>query len=127
MVEDERAAWCAHVELVANRHTSTEIAAHHAAGFLLDGDPVVARPGWSGERIVAQQRPWRLVGLDPHRDVLTGASRGEESASGVFEADRHGGLALAGYGFDGHLTEAGPGGRRTGHHQAGVPAPRFVV
>ena len=75
LVEDERAAWCCDVELVADGETGVQIAADGAIGFALDGDPVVARPGWSGERVVAQQRPLLLVGLDSQSEVLTWAGR----------------------------------------------------
>ena len=57
LIEDERAAWCGNVEMVADGETSVQIAADCAIAFALDGDPVVARPGWPGKRVVAQQRP----------------------------------------------------------------------
>ena len=75
LIEDERAAWCGNVELVADGETGVQIAADGATAFALDGDPVVARPGWSGERVVAQQRPLPLVGLDSQSEVLTWAGR----------------------------------------------------
>src|ERR671933_538220 len=45
------------------------------AGVLaLDGDPVIAGGGRSGEGVVAQQRALVLVGPDAHREVPTWAS-----------------------------------------------------
>ena len=75
LIEDEGASWCCDVELVADRETGVQIAAGDAIGFVLDGNPVVARPGWARERVVAQHRPLLLVGLDAHGEVLTRAGR----------------------------------------------------
>ena len=82
LVEDERASWCGDVELVANGEMGVQIAADGAAGFALDRDPVVGRPGWSGKRVVAQQRALALVGLDPQSEVLTGRAAGSGAPVG---------------------------------------------
>src|SRR5205085_11131615 len=87
-VEDERAAWCGDVELVADGEPRVQIAAGGTAGFAFDGDPVVGRSGWSGEGVVAQDRSMPRVGLDSQRQVLTWAGGRQWSACGVLEADR---------------------------------------
>jgi hypothetical protein len=51
-VEDERAAGCGDVELVADGEPGVEIAADGAVGFPLDGDPVVPGAGRSRQRVV---------------------------------------------------------------------------
>ena len=63
-----------------------------------------------------------LVGLDPHREVLTGACRREWRAVEVLEADRDHRIAFRRDGGHGQLTEAGPGGRRAGYGEARVAA-----
>jgi hypothetical protein len=74
-IKDERATWCCNVELVADGEPTVQIAAGGATAFALDSDPVVAGPGWSGERVVAQHRPLPHVGLDSQSEVLTWAGR----------------------------------------------------
>src|SRR5436190_13405181 len=69
-VQDEGAAWCCDVELVADGQPGVEIAAGGAVVFALDRNPVVAGVRRSGERVVAEQRPLLLVGLDSQREVL---------------------------------------------------------
>ena len=72
-VEDEGAARRRDVELVADGEPGVQIAAGGAVVFALDGDPVVAGTGRSRERVVAEQRPLVVVGLDAQREVLAGA------------------------------------------------------
>jgi hypothetical protein len=49
LIEDERAAWCRNVELVADSETCVQVSAGGAIVFTLDGDSVVVRSGWSRE------------------------------------------------------------------------------
>ena len=72
-VEDEGATRRCDVELVADGEPGVQIAAGGAVVFALDGDPVVAGVGRSGEGVVAEHRPLLLVGLDPQREVLAWA------------------------------------------------------
>ena len=72
-VEDEAATRRRDVELVADGEPGVQIAAGGAVVFALDGDPVVAGVGRSGEGVVAQHRPLLLVGPDAQREVLAWA------------------------------------------------------
>ena len=56
-VEDEGAARRGDVELVADGEPGVQIAAGGAVVLALDGDPVVAGVGRSGEGVVAEHRP----------------------------------------------------------------------
>jgi hypothetical protein len=49
LVEDERAARCCDVDLVADGKLGVQVAASGAGVFALDGDPVVGGAGRSGE------------------------------------------------------------------------------
>src|SRR3954470_24628846 len=119
-VQDEGAAWCCDVELVADGEPRVQIAAGGAVVFALDGDPVEAAVGRSGEGVVAQQRPLGLVGLDSQSEVLTWAGRWQPCARGVLEAYRDHRFAFARDCGDGQLAEARPGGRWAGHREASV-------
>ena len=83
LVKDERAPWCPDIKAVADGETGVQVAAGGTTWFELDSDPVVARPGWSGERVVAQHRlaaassGWtRNVRYCPGRAAGTGAPVG---------------------------------------------------
>ena len=73
LVEDEGAAGCCDVELVADGEPGVQIAADDALAFALDGDAVVAGVGRSREGVVAEHRPALLVGLDSQRELLARA------------------------------------------------------
>ena len=72
-VEDEGAARCCDVELVADGEPGVEIAAGGAVVLPLDGDAVGAGAGRSRQRVVPEHRSLRVVGLDSQREVLAGA------------------------------------------------------
>ena len=56
-VEDEGAARCCDLELVADGEAGVQVAAGGAVVLALDGDPVVAGIGRPGEGVVAEHRP----------------------------------------------------------------------
>ena len=124
-VEDEGAAGCCDVELVADAEPGVQIAAGGAVVFALDGDPVVAGIGRAREGVVPEHRPLLLVGLDPKREVLAGPRRRKRCAVGVVEAYRDHGVALARDSGDGQSAETGPCRGRAGCRQAGVAAAGF--
>ena len=56
LVEDEGAARCSDLELVADGKPVVQVAAGGAVGLVLDGDAVVVGAGWAGEGVVAEHR-----------------------------------------------------------------------
>ena len=127
-VEDEGAARCCDVELVADGEPGVQVAAGGAVVLALDGDPVVAGVGRSGEGVVAEHRPLR-PSSGWMRSVRYWPGRGgrERRAVGVLEADRDHRVALALDRGDGQPAEAGPGRRRARRREAGVAAARLSV
>ena len=120
-VEDEGAARRCDVESVADGEPGVQVAAGRAVGLALDGDPVVAGVGRSGQGVVAEQRPLFVVGLDAQREVLAGARGGKRCAVGVLEADRDHGVALGldrGDGSRRKPGQAGAGSRPSGRRSA---------
>ena len=71
VVEDEGAARCGDLELIADAEAGVKVAAGGAVRFVLDGDPVVAGVGRSGHGVVAEDRRGVVVGSDAQREVLT--------------------------------------------------------
>ena len=75
VVEDEGAAGCGDLELIADAEAGVKVAAGGAVLFALDGDAVVAGAGRSGQGVVAEHRRRVAAGLDTQREVLTGLGR----------------------------------------------------
>src|SRR5262249_16232178 len=84
---DEGSRRRGNIDAVVDLEPGVQIAAGRAAAFALDADPVVADPRRPGQRIVAQQRPVLVVGLDAQREVLAGTRRWKRRAVGTLQAD----------------------------------------
>ena len=121
-VEDEGTARRGDLDLVADFQAGVQIAARRPAGFALDADPVVAGAGRPGERVIAEDRPVIVVGLDTQREVLTRARGGYRCAVEALEADGDNRVALSLDAGDDQRAETGPGRWRTLCRQAGVAA-----
>src|SRR5579884_4160350 len=127
LIEDERPTRGGNVELVADGKPRMQEAAGRALRFTLDGDPVVARVGRSGERVVAEHRSLLLVGLEAHREELPRAGGGQADALRILESYGDHRLALARDGRDHQSTEPRPRWRRARCHQASVAAAGLAV
>src|SRR3954463_506368 len=81
-IEDEGATGRCDLDCVADREPAVEISAGGAVVFALDGDPVVAGAGRSGERVVPEHRGLPFVGRDSEREVLAWARGWERWPAG---------------------------------------------